>query len=251
MSRILIAGATSGIGAALLDALREEGHQVLGCARRIVADRREEVCACDITNAADVRRLLEWLPPSLDALIVTAGGFGAIGPLETTDEMAWWRTLRTHVLGLYYLARGCKSRLLRGQSPRVITFSGGGAFGPFPRYSAYATAKAGVVRLTECLAAEWAPTIAVNAVAPGMVDTPIHEQTRAAGREQAGTQYDRRASVAMDVPVACVRWLLSHDADGITGRTIAANFDPWRAPGFAADLRGDPERYTLRRTEAP
>lgn len=264
---VLIAGASAGIGAALVEALAGDGRTVFACARRAEALRRvtrDDAIArsrvCDVADERQVAALFEWMrqhTERLDALIVCAGGFGAIGDFAETDSDAWRATLVDNVFALYLLAKHALPLLARGERPRMITFSGGGAFGPFPRYSAYAVSKAAVVRLTECLADELRERgIAVNAVAPGMVATEIHAATLAAGPERAGHEHFVRTQevaslggVPMEVPVECVRFLLSRDADGLTGRTIAASFDPWRSERFRVHLpdimRSD--LYTMRR----
>ena len=265
--RVLIAGASAGIGAALVETLAADGHTLFACSRRgdaLKAATRGDALArsrvCDVGDESQVVELFRWIrgqAGALDALIICAGGFGAIGLVQETDSEAWWATLRSNVLGTYLMAKHGLPLLERGRRPRILTFSGGGAFGTFPRYSAYATSKAAVVRLTECLADELgARGIAVNAIAPGMVLTEIHQATLKAGPERAGAeQYERtkaamaQGGVSMAVPVACVRFLLSREADGLTGKTIAANFDPWRAPEFRAHLAEitKSEVYTMRR----
>ena len=265
--RILIAGASAGIGAALVRALAARGDSVFACARRAHAlsevtegDTLARSRVCDVGNEAQVRALVGWVAaetPALDALIFCAGAFGAIGPVEKTDSERWWATLRDNVFGAYLLVKHALPLLERGGHPRIITFSGGGAFGTFPRYSAYATSKAALVRLTECLADELKSRgIAVNAVAPGMVATEIHEATLSAGPDQAGREHFERTratvaqgGVPMEVPVACVEFLLSPEADGLTGKTIAAGFDPWRSERFRAHLDeiAGSEVYTMRR----
>src|SRR5262249_4714064 len=121
----------------------------------------------------------------------------------------------------------------------------------------YATSKAAVVRLTECLAEELRPQgIAINAVAPGMVATDIHRATLEAGPGKAGSQHHQRTRAGMAQgggpiagPGACGRFLLSREADGLTGKTIAANFDPWRTAEFRAHVAEitKSEVYTMRR----
>jgi 3-oxoacyl-[acyl-carrier protein] reductase len=265
--RVLIAGASAGIGAALVRALAADGHEVFACARRADAlravtggDTIARSRVCDVGDEEQVRALYAWVSasaPALDGLIVSAGAFGAIGAFEQTESAAWWGTLRANVFGLYALAKHGLPLLERGGRPRIITFSGGGAFGTFPRYSAYATSKAAVVRLTECLADELSPRgIAVNAVAPGMVATEIHRATLEAGPDRAGAEHFERTrtvlsqgNVPMEVPVDCVRFLLSREADGLTGKTIAASFDPWRRAEFRAHVAeiAASEVYTMRR----
>jgi NAD(P)-dependent dehydrogenase (short-subunit alcohol dehydrogenase family) len=266
--RILVAGASAGIGAALVRALAADGHQVYACARRLDRlravtddDRLAKSTRCDVGEEADVRALVAWLrahTETLDAAIQCAGAFGPIGPFESNDSAAWLAALRANVFGTYLLAKHALPLLERGRRPRILTFSGGGAFGTFPNYSAYATSKAAVVRLTECLADELsARGIAVNAVAPGMVATEIHEATLKAGAERAGDAHFERTravlegggGVPMTVPIDCVRFLLSEAADGLTGKTIAANFDPWREERFRAHLKdiSASDVYTMRR----
>lgn len=265
--RVLIAGASAGIGAALVEALAADGNTVFACARRAEALRaatRGDTLArsrvCDVGEEPQVVDLFRWVgqhADGLEALVLCAGAFGAIGLVPETDSAAWWATLRGNVFGAYLMVKHGLPLLERGRRPRILTFSGGGAFGAFPRYSAYATSKAAVVRLTECLAEELGPRgIAVNAVAPGMVVTEIHQATLEAGPEKAGAEHYERTRAAMaqggvpmEVPVACVQFLLSREADGLTGKTIAANFDPWRAPQFRAHLAeiAKSEVYTMRR----
>jgi NAD(P)-dependent dehydrogenase (short-subunit alcohol dehydrogenase family) len=265
--RILVTGGSAGIGAALVRALAADGHTVFACARRADAlravtagDTLARSHACDVGDEAQVRALLGWVgrhADALDGLILAAGSFGAIGPIDGTDSDAWWDTLRVNVFGTYLVVKHALPLLARGTRPRVLTFAGGGAFGVFPRYSAYATSKAAVVRLSECLADELRERgIAVNAVAPGMVATEIHARTLAAGPDAAGAEHYERTrrmlaegGVPMEVPVACVRFLLSPDADGLTGKTISASFDPWRGEDFRRHLEAitGSDLYTLRR----
>ena len=59
----------------------------------------------------------------------------------------------------------------------------------------------------------------------------------------------REGSVPMEVPVDCVRFLLSSAADGLTGKTISASFDPWGSAEFSRniDLLNRSDLYTMRR----
>jgi 3-oxoacyl-[acyl-carrier protein] reductase len=266
--RLLVAGASAGIGAALVEALAADGHTVFACARRLdrlrMATRDDALArslACDVGDERQVVALYRWIAQqteALDGVILCAGAFGPIGVFSDTPSDAWWEAIRGNLFGVYLMAKHGLPLLARGHRPRLITFSGGGAFGSFPRYSAYATSKAAVVRLTECLAGELrGHGIAVNAVAPGMVATEIHAATLAAGPEAAGVDHFERTralldagrGVPMEVPVECVRFLLSAAADGLTGKTISASFDPWRRPAFREHIAEITESdvYTLRR----
>jgi 3-oxoacyl-[acyl-carrier protein] reductase len=247
---IIITGASSGIGAALAEALSADGHQLFICARRgerlaEIAQRYANVTAwnCDVSEEqqvlsflANVRDAAEYV----DVLINCAGTFGAIGPVAETDSQQWLYTLHVNLFGAYLFAKHATPLLDGAARPSIINVAGGGAFSPFPNYSAYACSKAALVRLTECLAAELAPRrIAVNALAPGMIATEAHEATLRAGERRAGPlQYRRTLAVMKDggAPISavidCVNAMLSPEMAGLTGKTISANFDPWSTPAF-------------------
>jgi len=265
--RILISGASSGIGAAVAQSLAEQGHRVFICARRsdrLAAVARDfpgiEAHVCDVTDERQIEQLIAAIrinTDGVDVLINCAGGFGEIGPITVADSRLWWATIETNLKGTYLLTRHALPLLKKGQKPRIINFAGGGAFSPFPNFSAYACSKAAVVRLTECLASELAPhDIRINAIAPGFVPTPMHEATLAAGEERAGRmQYQRTHAIlqlggpSMEQVVNCVRMMIMPAFDELTGKTISSNFDPWETPIFSDSLpdiaRSD--LYTLRR----
>ena len=248
---VAVLGASSGIGAALAQALIDDGHRLFVGARRVerlarLTDngRLAAYAAVDVSDEAQVRAFFERVAAtfgSLDALVVCAGSYGPIGAFHTMAPEAWWSAVRANLFGTCAAVRYAVPLMRAERRPRIITFSGGGAFAPLPRYSAYAVSKAGIVRFTETIAAELAPLgITVNGVAPGFVRSEIHGATLAAGPEAAGAEFyemTRRkleeGAVPVEVPVACVRFLLSRQADGLTGKTISASFDPWRHPAFA------------------
>jgi NAD(P)-dependent dehydrogenase (short-subunit alcohol dehydrogenase family) len=264
---IIITGASSGIGAALALALASDGHVVFACARR--KDKLETVFhgvkgvhgwVCDVSDEKQVKDFLakvESHTSKVDALINCAGTFGCIGPVESTESEDWLNTVKINLFGPYLMAKHSQALLAKGYSPRIINLAGGGAFSSFPNYSAYACSKAALVRFTECLAAELAPRgIAVNALAPGFVATEAHAATLRAGELKAGPlQYRRTLAVMSEggAPMAqvvdCTRALLSVKMEGLTGKTISANFDPWCTQTFLDHLseitRSD--LYTSRR----
>jgi NAD(P)-dependent dehydrogenase (short-subunit alcohol dehydrogenase family) len=248
---VVITGASSGIGAAVVAALADDGARIVACARRArelqaVAKRSPGVVTtvCDVGDEASVGKLRDVAAEHfdhVDVLINCAGRAGAIGRFEETDSHDWFDTLRTNVFGTYCVTKLLLPLIRRSSGRKIINFAGGGAFGTVERFSAYGSSKAAVVRLSETMAAELAGEgITVNCIAPGFVDTAFHDTTREAGVERAGAMYERtrtmtdRTSVPIDVPVACVRFLVSPAANGLTGKTISANFDRWRDPRFSA-----------------
>jgi NAD(P)-dependent dehydrogenase (short-subunit alcohol dehydrogenase family) len=265
--RIAITGASSGIGEALARALGGAGYRLFICARREekLAEIARQVptvhaIACDVTDEAQVTAFVSAIAAQaggLDVLINCAGAFGEIGPLASTDSLLWWETMRLNLFGSYLMIKHCLPLLEQGRKARIINLAGGGAFSPFPNYSAYACSKAALVRLTECLAVELQPrNIRVNAIAPGIVATDIHRATLAAGEERAGRlQYRRTLSIMNDGGpsaeelIECVRAMLSPSFNLLTGKTISSNFDPWQTDSFLAHIDdiASSDLYTLRR----
>jgi NAD(P)-dependent dehydrogenase (short-subunit alcohol dehydrogenase family) len=250
---IVIAGASSGIGAALTSALAAAGDHLYVCARR--EDRLREITrvgpsvvgfACDVANEGQVQEFWDSVAertPVVDALINSAGGFGVIGPVEQTDSQGWLETLQVNLFGTYLMIKHGLPLLRQSVDARILNLSGGGAFDAFPNYSAYACSKAGVVRLTECLAAELADDhIAVNALAPGLVATETHEATLAQGPELAGDQFQLTLAMLegggarMETVIRCVRRLLAPELRGLTGKTVGVNYDPWESDRLPAAI---------------
>jgi NAD(P)-dependent dehydrogenase (short-subunit alcohol dehydrogenase family) len=270
---VVIAGASSGIGAALTKDLSAAGYQVLVCSRSL--DRLQVVFAdvpnvqyavCDVSSVPAVVDFVEFVrqrTERVDVLINCAGGFGAIGSIDQIDADEWMGTVTNNLFGSFLTIKYFLPLLTNSPTPRIVNLSGGGAFSPFPNFSAYACAKAALVRLTETLAIELAPRgIAINALAPGFIATKTHETIIASGPERAGQvqfyrtarlleQVDEDAGAArMETVRRCVRALLSPAYRGLTGKTISANFDPWDSEAFRTHI-GDitrSELYTMRRT---
>lgn len=264
---IVVAGASSGIGAALTTALAGDGHRLFICARR--GERLRELTkdgalatfhVADLAREADVVGFANFVREqagTVDAVIYCAGAYGPIGLFHDADSEAWLAALRTNLFGLFLTAKHFLPLLKPHSGARIITVSGGGAFNPVPRFSAYATSKAGVVRLTETMAEELKPLgIAVNGLAPGFVKTEIHDATLAAGPDAAGPAFYemtqekmKQGAVPMEVPVNCVRFLLSDRANGLTGKTLSASFDPWATPQFESEIANinASDLYTMRR----
>ncbi len=264
----LVTGASQGIGKAIVSRLTAEGARVAFCARsgddlRTAADELATTGAdllplqADVSDNAQVARLVAHTLErfgQIDILVNNAAILGPIGPAWENDPVEWQATLAVNLVGTFLLCHAVVPTMIRAGGGKIINLSGGGAAGPFPRYSAYAASKAAVVRFTETLAVELAEhNIQVNAVGPGMVATRLHQQTLAAG-DRAGPDYLRktreevaRGGVDPAIPAALVAFLASKKADRITGKFIHAVWDSWAGFDRHMDEIAQGDVYTLRR----
>ncbi len=266
----LITGASRGLGAALARAYWAAGASLCLSARSgddlnaLAAslpprDGQQVVFyAADLSDPAAPAQLAAAASeafPALNILINNAALQGPIGPAWDNDWDAWQTALRVNLLAPVELCRLCAPRLRAQGRGKIINLSGGGATGPRPGFSAYAAAKAGLVRFTETLAAELQDHgVDVNAVSPGMLNTAMQAAIVAAGPAQAGEReyaQARRAAegeaAAFERAAALCVFLGSAASDGITGRLLSAVWDDWAAlPARLAELRAS-DVFTLRR----
>jgi NAD(P)-dependent dehydrogenase (short-subunit alcohol dehydrogenase family) len=269
--RIILTGASSGIGAGIFEALVAEGHMVFACARRSelltkVTDNHPTAFGwpCDVSDEEQVREFISRVKsetPYVDALINCAGSYGTIGPIDQTDSREWLETMQVNLFGTYLMCKHSLPLLSGAVSAQIINMAGGGAFSPLPNYSAYAASKVAVVRLTECLAMELSSRgIMVNAIAPGFVVTNIHEATLVAGEQRTGKLVYNKTKVLMQqggVPlsnvISFIQYILSGELTGLTGKTIALNFDRWQTPAFKQNIEeiSRSDLFSLRRFNLP
>jgi 3-oxoacyl-[acyl-carrier protein] reductase len=260
--RALVTGGSRGIGRAVAQRLAADGWSVVVVARdreaidAAVAGLRGEGhdrVALDVADAGAWPSAMERAG-ELDAVVTAAGILGPIGATADVDPEEFARTLAVNVVGTFLALHHALPRLA-ARGGAAVTFSGGGGTAPLPCYDAYAASKAAVVRLTENVAADARRLgVRINSVAPGFVATDMHAATLAAGPEVVGADYYERTRAELEhggdnvgAAAGLVAFLLSPEAEGITGRLLSARWDPWQEQAFRARLRANPELATLRR----
>jgi len=179
---------------------------------------------------------------------------GPIGPVWENDFAAWNQALQVDLLAPVALCKGLIPLMNGTSGGSIINLSGGGATGPRPNFSAYATAKAGLVRFSETIAEELkASGIRVNCIAPGAMKTAmlgeLLSKGDAAGErelslaskvfEEGGASMDRVADLAL--------FLAGDAGKGITGKLISAVWDDWEHWPEHLDELASSDIYTLRR----
>ncbi|ASR09985.1 short-chain dehydrogenase (plasmid) [Rhizobium leguminosarum bv. viciae] len=134
----------------------------------------------DVTEYSAVEsafaRIVSELGPA-DILVNNHGSFQAFGPIWESDPVTWWRDVEINLQGTFHTCRAaCPAMLARG-SGRIVNLVGGGTGNSFPHGSGYASSKAAIMRLTECLNdTTIAHGVRAFAVDPGLVRTEMTEK---------------------------------------------------------------------------
>lgn len=270
MSYCLITGASRGLGEALAHAFWAAGYNLVLAARnelalqavsrKFVARETQQVFTieCDLGSSNGVTNLmasLRELVPKIDVLINNAAVQGPIGPIWQNDLKGWNETLQVNLLSPVQLCKAVMPWMMESGGGTIINLSGGGATSPRSNFSAYATAKAGLVRFSETVAEE-AKTfgVRVNCVAPGAMKTAMLEEVVNSGVHVAGEKEYNSACKALQEGERSISratelclFLASDGAKEISGKLISAIWDPWESlPDHLSDLNGS-DIYTLRR----
>jgi 3-oxoacyl-[acyl-carrier protein] reductase len=237
-------------------ALLARGQHELRRARGELPGEGHEAFAMDVCDEAAWERLAPRLR-DVRGLVCAAAVLDPVGPIDSYTVADFRRTLEVNILGTLLAIRTCLPGL-RSCRGAIVTFSGGGATAPLPRFDAYAASKAAVARLSENIAVELAGEgVRVNCVAPGFVATAIHQSTLAAGPELVGTGYFEHTRAELErggVPASEAAELVCHLLEGdpeapFTGKLISAQWDPWREPSFRRRLAEEQDLATLRRID--
>jgi ketoreductase len=241
----LVTGGSRGIGKAIAKALAEQGAKVAICSRdgeavRKAADEispgggRVLAIRADVTEKADARALVRDIVARWGQIhmLVNNAGINARIPIDSDDDARWLQVLNVNVLGTYYVTREVLRYMPNHNGGRIINISSVlGRLG-VPAYTAYCTAKHGIIGFTRALALEVVGRgITVNAICPGWVETDMaalgmRQTAEAMGMSQE--EFRKQALAAVPIQrmlepkeIADLAVYLASDASaGMTGQAI-------------------------------
>jgi NAD(P)-dependent dehydrogenase (short-subunit alcohol dehydrogenase family) len=231
----VVTGAGRGVGRAIAVALADAGFAValLARSKQELDDAARAIgsavfaTACDVRDIDAVARAVASAEKALGptTLLVNNAGTGlALGPLWEVDPDEWWTDVETTLRGAFNLCRAVVPGMLERRGGRIVNVTSYVAVRPSPYQTGYAAGKAGLLSLTESLAASLAPHgVHVFAMTPGYVRTQLTQRIADtdAGRTYLPEVGQGRVVEAQEGAHLVVR-LANGDADALNGRFFHA-----------------------------
>ena len=215
---ILLIGGNSGIGKSLIQELVAENHQIY-CALR----RPDEISSPNVHTQkydAEAPTSLE-LPEVLDGLVYCPGSIN-LKPFQRLNKNDFLKDLEINLFGAVDSLQQSQKALKKSSHASVVLFSTVAVNTGMSFHASIASAKGAVEGLTRSLAAEWAPKIRVNAIAPSLTNSPLAAQLLS-NEQKVNAAKQRHPLKSVGYPkdtAAIASFLLSEQSKFITGQVL-------------------------------
>jgi 3-oxoacyl-[acyl-carrier protein] reductase len=217
MRNAVIVGATSGIGKATARLLESEGWKIYSISRSV---ENHLGIAWDVSN--DLPDLSQ-IPSEVHALVYCPGTIN-LKPFKRLTTNDFLTDFEINVLGAVRIIQGLESRLKAGNGS-VVLFSTVAVGQGMSFHASVAAAKGAVEGLCRSLAAEYAPSVRFNCIAPSLTDTPLADKllNSEAKRDASAQRHPLKAICKAEEVAAMVRLLVSDGGRFITGQTFGVD----------------------------
>lgn len=245
----LVTGAASGIGAAVTRLLVQRGARVFaadinGAKLKELADELRQGIVpyqVDISERAQVEAMVSKAIDSLQGLnvLVNNAGIGSVGRAADLDPDEWRKVLAVDLDAAFLASRSALPKLIEQRGNIVCTASISGLGGDYG-FTAYNTAKAGLIGLVRNMAVDYAEQgVRVNAVSPGMTKTPMTDVMPEASRQAFAATVPMRRPGKPEEVAEVIAFLASDRASYVTGQNIVVD-------GGLMAHTGQPNIFALR-----
>jgi len=222
----VIAGGSSGIGLELVRLLMPTAARIDVWSRQrrdlaVGGIVRHEICDFSSPEGS-----LPDLPEEIQGAVYCPGTI-TLRSFRSLEPETFRQDLEVNLLGAVRFLQACQPRLkgLDGGTASVVLFSTVAVGQGMPMHASVAAAKGAIEGLTRSLAAEWAPRIRVNAIAPALTDTPLASRLLSSPekRDAMAARYPlKRVGMAADA-AAMARFLLSPESGWMTGQVLGVD----------------------------
>jgi len=231
----IVTGGTRGIGKALVLMLAQEGADVAFTYAKSVEDaqklsteitklgRKPLALQMDVTDFDKAKELVEKVKETFGRLDILVNNAGIIRDkaLMMMPKEDWTQVIDTNLNGTFNVTRNAIVTFLKQKSGSIVNITSVSGVAGMSRQTNYAASKAGIIGFTKSLAKEVAPyNIRVNAVAPGFIETDMILGLKDEFKEELKKKIPLSRLGKVEDVSAAVRFLLSEEANFITGQTI-------------------------------
>jgi len=172
MPTYLIIGASSGIGKKLTENLVFSGNKVIATYFKNKPEINSGLADYHYLNVLDENNALDFLPETLDGLVYCPGSIN-LRPFERIKPVDFVSDFNLQVTGAIKIIQAAMPRMKKAGNASIVLFSTVAVQTGFPFHTQVSASKGAIEGLTRALAAEFAPKIRVNCIAPSLTDTPL------------------------------------------------------------------------------